>query len=840
MTTRRARAAQSARRRAEQMSRAAPRTFCVRPYHHVMVYKFVKYDTCDVQDERCFYKLWRRFSPTWAAVGYFAPVARRGRALVTYRRGRRRTGMSQTNGKRDGDGTGDAARGDWKAVVADEYARRSGVYAAPDETSFPLIASSIFSEEIIAAVDSMLSGQLTMANNVREFEQAFAKYVGAPFAVMCNSGSSANLLALAALTNHLRSKKLCAGDEVLIPAVCWSTSLWPIVQMGLIPVFVDVDVATMNVDLDDLEARITDKTRGVLAVHVLGNMCDMDRLMDICARRDLLLVEDTCESLGSTYGGKCVGTFGSFGSYSFYFSHHITTGEGGMVVCQTQEDADLVRCLRAHGWTRELSNKDELHEQNAHIDSRFMFVNVGYNLRPMEISGAVGKCQLLRLDSMNANRKENRERLLRALQSHDKWNDQFRFPVAPNASADPAWFGFVAVLRRDLQKRLPTYLEFLTRHKIENRPIISGNFVHQPAIKTLGLSVDPNGYPGSDELGTCGFFIGVHTYRLSDAQISYLADTMLAFDFDCAVNRKVVLVTGGSGLVGRALKEHVKTLANTNDSWIFTSSKDADLCSYDETKRLFERYRPTHVIHLAVKLMAGGDMSKMAASLIQDNNAINANVLRCAHEIDCDKVVSVLSSFAYPKDVSLPITEKRLHDGPCHPLYESYGSSKRNLEILSRAYRAQHGRKFVTVIPSNIFGTISQLREGGPVIDALMSKAAQSAATGSEFTCRGTGAPCRQFCYAPDLARVLIWSLEHYDEEEPINVAGEEISIRAVAELIANMFGVEKRLSFDASFPDGPMYRTLSDDKLRRLYEGYEQTDFETALRSVVARVINA
>ena len=170
--------------------------------------------------------------------------------------------MSQTKGKRHcGDGTGDAPSGDWKAVVADEYARRSGVYAAPDETSFPLIASSIFSEEIIAAVDSMLNGQLTMSHNVREFEQAFAKYVGAPFAVMCNSGSSANLLALAALTNHLRSKKLCAGDEVLIPAVCWSTSLWPIVQMGLVPVFVDVDVATMNVDLDDLELRITDTTR---------------------------------------------------------------------------------------------------------------------------------------------------------------------------------------------------------------------------------------------------------------------------------------------------------------------------------------------------------------------------------------------------------------------------------------------------------------------------------------------------------------------------------------------------------------------------------------------------
>ena len=426
----------------------------------------------------------------------------------------------------------DVSAHDWRAVIRKEYSQRSSAHASPDETSFPLIASSIFSEEIIAAVDSVLSGQLTMSKHVKEFEEAFAKYTGAPFAVMCNSGSSANLLALAAATNHLRSKKLNTGDEVLIPAVCWSTSLWPIVQMGLTPIFVDVDVSTMNVNLDDLESKITERTRAILAVHVLGNMCNMDRLMKICARHDFILVEDTCESLGSTYRGKCVGTFGNFGSFSFYFSHHITTGEGGMVVCQTQEDADLLRCLRAHGWTRELSNKEALHEKYSNVDPRFMFVNVGYNLRPMEISAAIGKCQLLRLESMNANRKENRERLIQGLKAHRDWKDQLRFPFSPDDYADPAWFGFVGILRRDLQGLLPKYLCFLTNRGIENRPIISGNFVRQPAIKSLGLKVDPNGYSGADELGTCGFFVGVHTYKLSEAQIAYLVENLLAFDFD--------------------------------------------------------------------------------------------------------------------------------------------------------------------------------------------------------------------------------------------------------------------------------------------------------------------
>lgn len=148
----------------------------------------------------------------------------------------------------------------------------------------------------------------------------------------------------------------------------------------------------------------------------------------------------------------------------------------------------------------------------------------------MEISGAIGKCQLRRLDEMNANRKTNRELLLSALVANPKWSNQLKFPKAP-AKADPAWFGFVAMLREDLQGSLPAYLKFLTENGVENRPIISGNFVHQPAIKTLGIKTDARGYPGSDYLGSAGFFIGVHTYRLSEAQVDFLADTLLSFKF---------------------------------------------------------------------------------------------------------------------------------------------------------------------------------------------------------------------------------------------------------------------------------------------------------------------
>ena len=295
---------------------------------------------------------------------------------------------------------------------------------------------------------------------------------------------------------------------------------------------------------------------------------------------------------------------------------------------------------------------------------------------------------------------------------------------------------------------------------------------------------------------------------------------------------RTVLVTGGSGLVGRALKEHIQS-TNAVGNFIFASSSDADLREYGETVKLFNKYKPTHVIHLAVRLMAGSEMHKSMAELLVANLAIDGNVLRCAHEFKVLKVVSTLSSFAYPQHAQIPITENQLHDGRVHPLYESYGLSKRTLEALSRAYRSQFNDNFVTIVPTNIFGTVDVQRTDGPVMDALISKASRAAHSGDQFVCRGSGAPLRQFCFAPDLAKVLLWALENYDDAEPLNVTGEEISIREVAYAVARQFGVEDRVRFDSSFPDGPLRRTLSDAKLRSLYPQYSPTDFNTALEIV-------
>jgi len=278
-----------------------------------------------------------------------------------------------------------------------------------------------------------------MGNKVELFEKEFAKYIGSKYAVMVNSGSSANLLSMAVATNYLRSNKLNIGDKILIPAICWSTSVWPIIQMGLIPVFVDIDPLTLNMDINDCKKKITKEVKGIVSVHILGNCTNMDELMKIVRQHNLFLMEDTCESLGSKYKNKYLGTFGDFGTYSFYYSHHITTIEGGMVTCNSDEDYELLKCLRSHGWSRHCKNKEKYEKENPDIDPRFLFINVGYNLRPMEIQGAMGLIQLAKLEQKNNCRNQNHLLIVDKI-INDPRNKNYITTVKKMDNLSIAWF----------------------------------------------------------------------------------------------------------------------------------------------------------------------------------------------------------------------------------------------------------------------------------------------------------------------------------------------------------------------------------------------------------------
>jgi len=415
----------------------------------------------------------------------------------------------------------------WQKALVEEWQARRAAADAAKTAAFPLIEQNFEADEILAMAEVLLSGQLTMAQNVRVFEKKFAEYVDSPHAVMVNSGSSANLLALAVACNPMRKNRLKVGDEVLIPAVCWSTSVWPLVQMGLKPVFVDVDPTTLNIDFADMKRKATARTKGFLAVHILGNCGPMDEALALAREREWIVIEDTCESLGSQWKGKTLGTLGEMGTYSFYFSHHMTTGEGGMVVARSQEDYDLLKCLRAHGWTRELSNKSEIEVKYPHVDPRFLFVNVGYNLRPMEIQAALGIKQLDKLPAMNKNRVQNWLNLIDALKSHAKWRGQFEFSRALDGAA-PVWFGFPVELAESVELPLRTYLERLSARGVENRPVVSGNFARQPGLALFDFSTDYQALAGAERVHQRGFFIGLHAEELPAHKVADLAERLLA------------------------------------------------------------------------------------------------------------------------------------------------------------------------------------------------------------------------------------------------------------------------------------------------------------------------
>ena len=389
-----------------------------------------------------------------------------------------------------------------------------------DNTFYSLVGEPFIKEDMIAGIETLLSGRITMSKITKKFEQKFANYIGSKHALMVNSGSSANLLAVFSSVNPRSKNKLRQNDECLIPAICWSTSLWPIVQAGLKPKFVDVELNSFNLDLNKLEKKITSKTKAIMAVHVLGNSAKMSELMRIVKKYNLTLIEDTCESLGSTYNGKYLGTFGKFGSYSFYVSHQLIAGEGGMLVCNNSEDYKIAHTLRAHGWDRGLKKKQ---------NTEFNFINSGFNLRPLDLTAAIGLSQLKRLKQSIKTRTYNRNKIINSILNSEKWNNQLSF-LEPQEKLKPSWFGIPILLNKRLIKFKRQYLKQLNNNGIETRPIISGNFLNQPSIDLYKLNNKKEKFPIAQDIENRGFFIGLHTKRIEEKEITKLTNNLLSIN----------------------------------------------------------------------------------------------------------------------------------------------------------------------------------------------------------------------------------------------------------------------------------------------------------------------
>lgn len=373
---------------------------------------------------------------------------------------------------------------------------------------YELASSSWGKEELDAIQRVITSDRYTMGENVAQFERDFAAYFGAKYAVMVNSGSSANLAAVAALF-YKKERPLQRGDEVLVPAISWSTTYHPLQQYGLKLKFVDIELETLNVDPNQLEAAIGPQTRAIMAVSILGNPAALDVMRKLADKHKLYFIEDNCESMDAELNGKKAGTFGDINTFSCFYSHHIATMEGGVCLTDDLELSHLMRCIRAHGWTRDLPADSPLYERTGsdHFEA-YRFIMPGYNLRPVEMSGAIGVEQLKKLPRMTEQRRANLK-LFNELFDGDE-----RF-ITPRENGKSSTFCFPIVLNPKFQINREKVFAALKEADIGFRIITGGNFLRHDTIKYYDYSVHGNGAPNADLAHDNGFFVGNHPADLT-------------------------------------------------------------------------------------------------------------------------------------------------------------------------------------------------------------------------------------------------------------------------------------------------------------------------------------
>jgi len=392
----------------------------------------------------------------------------------------------------------------------------------PGITKIPLASPAYGAEEVIDALDSMLSTWVSMGKKVKKFEDEFSKYTNCKNGIMVNSGSSANLIALSVLTNPKIESPIEKNSSIITPAVTWATTVSPIVNVGCKPLFVDVELDTFCVSPETVNDAINSEVSCIMPVHLMGNPCDMEEIAKIKKDNDIYLVEDCCEAHGAKINGKSVGSFGDIGTYSFFMSHHITTMEGGMLVTNNDSLADMARMLRAFGWTREVKDKEKINSQYPEIDPRFLFVNLGYNLRPTEIQGAFGLNQIKKLDDFVKIRRENAK----------FWNDRLskyeKYFILPKRNLENhVYFGYAITIKEDASFKRNELVRFLESKKIETRPIMAGNYVEQPASKLFRWKKSGN-LTNSELIMKNSFFIGNH-HEIGNSEREYVADVFDEF-----------------------------------------------------------------------------------------------------------------------------------------------------------------------------------------------------------------------------------------------------------------------------------------------------------------------
>lgn len=427
-----------------------------------------------------------------------------------------------------------------RSEIKKEYDKRFGPGRRFSAATIPIAASgkAFDHREMIAMTEAALDGWWTEGRFAAAFEKKFASYIGVPACVTTTSGSSANLLAIAALTSyHLGERRLKPGDEVITLAAGFPTTINPLILYQLIPVFMDIEMETYNADVSALERIISPRAKAVFLPHNIGNPFNVDAVQKFCKKHNLWLIEDCCDALGSTYRGRQVGSFGDMATFSFYAGHHMTMGEGGAVAAKTPKLGSIVRSLRDWGreyWFRTGEDtrldaglgsrgKSQLPDD---YDHKFLFSEIGYNLKITDVQAALGLAQLRKLPQFTKRRKNNFAYLDKAFLPFEK------FFILPKAEqhADPSWFGYMLTVRDDAPFTRRELIDFLHNHGIVTRMFLAGNVTKQPYFQTYAVlhRVGPGGLANTDVVMNRSFWIGMY-HGLGREQLAYTVNTMKEF-----------------------------------------------------------------------------------------------------------------------------------------------------------------------------------------------------------------------------------------------------------------------------------------------------------------------
>ena len=292
-------------------------------------------------------------------------------------------------------------------------------------------------------------------------------------------------------------------------------------QCGLKPKFIDVNADNFCLDEKLLNKKNLEEVKAIVTIHILGNSSNIKEIASIAKKKGLFLIEDTCEALGSKYNSKYLGTYGDFGTYSFYYSHQITSGEGGMIICDSKSDYELIYSLRSHGWDRGLNKSRQ--------KSQFNFINSGFNLRPMDLTAAIGLSQFKRLDTMMNIRASNRGKIINQIKKSKNWNNQYSF-FYPNKNVSPSWFGLPLIINKLNKSDKLRFMNYLNKSGVETRPILSGNFLNQPSAKLYNLNNNNLKFENSQMIEDKGFFIGLPTEKINNMRLEFLSKKLMDID----------------------------------------------------------------------------------------------------------------------------------------------------------------------------------------------------------------------------------------------------------------------------------------------------------------------